>query len=145
MKSVINFLNYKTDSRTLKDIVLLLIRLIVAYGFWSPAIMKLQGLSGTADWFASMGYPLPMVSAIMAAVTEISGVFLLVIGLATRYISIPMIFIMLVAIFTVHLPNGFMAGDNGFEIPLYYIIMLLTLIGFGSGRFSIDQFVYKRK
>lgn len=46
---------------------------------------------------------------------------------------------MIVAILSVHLGNGFEAGNNGFEIPLYYIIMLLTLIVFGPGRFSLDH------
>jgi putative oxidoreductase len=52
---------------------------------------------------------------------------------------------MLIAIFTVHIGNGFDAGDNGFEIPLYYILMLLTLITFGAGKFSIDHFISRKK
>lgn len=46
---------------------------------------------------------------------------------------------MMVAIVTVHIENGFEAGENGFEIPLYYIHMLLTLFTFGAGKYSLDQ------
>lgn len=77
----------------------------------------------------------------MAATTELLGAILLALGLFTRLISIPLIFIMLVAIYTVHLSNGFEAGDNGFEIPLYYILMLLTLVVYGAGKISADFFI----
>jgi len=145
MKKILKYLNYQTDSQTTKDFALLFLRLIIAYGFWSPAIMKLQGLSGTADWFASMGYPVPMLSALLAAVTEISGVFLLIAGFGTRFIAIPLMFVMLVAIFSVHISNGFAAGDNGFEIPLYYMLMLFTLLAGGPGRLSLDHLFFFRK
>jgi len=48
---------------------------------------------------------------------------------------------MLVAIKTVHLANGFEAGSNGYEIPLYYIIMLITLVVYGPGKISIDRII----
>jgi putative oxidoreductase len=41
-------------------------------------------------------------------------------------------------LFTVHLSNGFAAGDNGYEIPLYYLLMLFALMVYGSGRYSLD-------
>jgi putative oxidoreductase len=52
---------------------------------------------------------------------------------------------MIVAIVTVHLPHGFSSGDNGFEIPLYYMLMLLVLVAHGGGKFSIDYFISKEK
>lgn len=52
---------------------------------------------------------------------------------------------MIIAIVTVHFGNGFDAGDNGFEIPLYYILMLLTLFSFGAGKYSLDQFLKLNK
>ena len=114
-------------------------RIILAVGFFEPALMKLQNLSGVAEWFGSMNYPLPMVSATLSMVTEVSGILLLILGLGTRLISLPMMLIMVVATFTVHLPNGFPAGDNGFEIPLYYFLMLFALVIYGPGKFSLDH------
>lgn len=125
----------------LNDIPLLLFRLILAIGFYSPAMMKVKNLEGVAQWFGSMNYPLPMVSATLAMVTEVAGIILLVLGFRTRIIAIPLMFVMLVAIFTTHISNGFAAGDNGFEIPLYYLLMLFALVVYGSGRYSLDHLV----
>ena len=65
------------------------------------------------------------------------------IGIGVRFISIPLMVIMLVAITTVHFGNGFEAGDNGFEIPLYYLLMLFTLFVYGGGKLSLDGFIKK--
>jgi putative oxidoreductase len=82
---------------------------------------------------------MPAFNAYMAAGTESLGVLLLFLGLGTRIITIPLMVVMLVAIFTVHLANGFEAGSNGYEIPLYYLIMLFTLLVFGPGKISLDH------
>ena len=128
----------------LRDVPLLLFRIVLAVGFYEPAMMKLKNLSGVAEWFGSMNYPLPMVSASLSMVTEVGGIILLILGLGTRLISIPMMFIMVIASLTVHLPNGFPAGDNGFEIPLYYFLMLFALVIYGPGKFSLDHLAVKR-
>ncbi len=127
----------------LQSLALFLARLAVAYGFYEPAMMKWSDIASVADWFGSMGIPFPTLNAYMAATTEIVGVVLLTLGLFTRIISIPMIIIMIVAIKTVHLSHGFSAGDNGFEIPLYYMLFLLIFVAFGAGRFSLDQLLFK--
>ncbi len=127
----------------LNDVPLLLFRLILAVGFFGPAMMKVKNLEGVAEWFGSMNYPLPMVSASLAMITEVAGIILLVLGFRTRIIAIPLIFMMLVAIFTTHISNGFAAGDNGFEIPLYYALMLFALVVYGSGRYSLDHLLEK--
>jgi len=51
---------------------------------------------------------------------------------------------MVVAIITVHFGNGFEAGNNGFEIPLYYMLMLFALFVNGAGRISVDHFIAKK-
>ncbi len=122
----------------LKDVHLLAVRLILAYGFYGPAIMKWQNINSIAEWFGEMGIPLPTLNAYMAASTEMAGVVLLTLGFANRIISIPLIFVMIVAIVTVHLGNGFEAGNNGFEIPVYYILLLLLVLIYGAGKFSVD-------
>ena len=128
----------------LRDIPLLLFRLILAVGFYEPAMMKVKNLSGVAEWFGSMNYPLPMISASISMVTEVSGIVLLILGLGSRLIAMPMMFIMVIATFTVHISNGFPAGDNGFEIPLYYFLMLFALVVYGSGKYSVDYLISKR-
>ena len=131
--------------KKLQSVSLLFLRLILAYGFYEPAKMKWSDINSVAEWFGSMGFPLPTLQAYMAASTEALGVLLLTLGFATRLISIPLIIVMIVAIVTVHLGNGFSAGDNGFEVPLYYMLMLLVLVAHGAGKFSVDNFINKDK
>jgi putative oxidoreductase len=128
----------------LKNIHLLAVRLILAYGFYNPAIMKWQNIGSITEWFASMGIPLPGLNAYLSASTEMAGVVLLTLGLANRIISIPLIIVMIVAIVTVHLGNGFEAGNNGFEIPVYYILLLLVVLIYGAGKYSIDFLLEKK-
>ena len=129
--------------RRLSDLPLLFMRLVLAYGFWGTGMMKWKNIDGVAEWFGSMGIPFPTLNAYLAATTEIVGVIFLILGLTIRIISLPLMFVMLVAIFTVHLHNGFEAGNNGFEIPLYYLIMLFTLFIYGGGKISLDNLLRK--
>ena len=121
---------------------LLMARLAVAYGFYEPAMQKWSDISSVASWFGQMGIPFPTLNAYMVASTEILGVVLLALGLFTRLISLPLIIIMIVAIFTVHLSHGFSAGSNGFEIPLYYMLFLALFASLGAGKFSLDYLLF---
>ena len=132
-------------TEVIKDIPLLIIRLVLAYGFYEPAMMKWKDINAIGDWFKSMDYPLPYFNAYMAGITEVAGFVLLLLGLGTRLISVPLIVVMIVAIFSVHFTNGFSAGSNGYEIPLYYMIMLFTLFVYGSGKISVDHLINKFK
>lgn len=125
-----------------KSLSLLLARLAVAYGFYDPAMQKWSDIDSVATWFGSMGIPFPTLNAYMAASTEIVGVILLTLGLFTRLISLPLMVIMVVAITTVHLSHGFSAGDNGFEIPLYYLLFLALFASLGAGKFSLDHLLF---
>ena len=107
--------------------------------------MKWNDISAVAQWFGSMGIPFPTLNAYMAATTELTGVILLSLGLMTRLIALPLMVVMVVAIITVHLPHGFSAGDNGFEIPLYYLVMLFILATHGPGGVSIDRLILKEE
>jgi len=117
-------------------------RLAVAYGFYEPAMQKWSDIGSVAEWFSSMGIPFPTLNAYMAAGTEILGVVLLTLGLFTRLISIPLMVVMVVAIATVHLSHGFSAGDNGFEIPLYYMLFLALFASLGAGKLSLDYLLF---
>ncbi|GIT98831.1 DoxX family protein [Sulfurovum sp. TSL1] len=125
-----------------RDIALLLARLTIAYGFYNPAMQKWSDISSVGEWFGTLGIPLPALNAYLAASTELLGVVLLTLGLFTRLISLPLIVMMVVAIVTVHIGHGFSAGDNGFEIPLYYILFLALFASFGAGKFSLDHLLF---
>ena len=139
----------QTIHKKIKDILvnfqsisLLLARLIVAYGFFQPAKAKWSDINAISEWFGSMGMPFPTLNAYMAASTEALGVVLLTLGLFTRLISIPLMVVMVVAITTVHLAHGFEAGNNGFEIPLYYMLFLFIFLSHGAGKFSLDHLIF---
>ena len=125
-----------------QNISLLFARLTLAYGFFGPAMNKWSDISSVANWFGTLGIPMPTLSAYLAAGTELLGVVLLTLGLFTRLISLPLIVVMIVAITTVHLAHGFSAGENGFEIPLYYMLFLAIFASFGAGKFSLDHLLF---
>jgi len=127
-----------------QSLFLLLARLTIAYGFFEPAMNKWNSIEDTAGWFASLGIPFPTLNVYMVASIETAGVVLLALGLLTRVISLPLIGTMVVAIITVHFTNGFSAGDNGFEIPLYYLLFLGIFASFGAGKLSLDHFLSKK-
>lgn len=139
------YLEFTTVSEYAKSFALLAARLTIAYGFYEPAKMKWSDINSVGEWFGSMGIPFPLLNAYMAASTEALGVVLLTLGLFTRAISIPLIVVMIVAIATVHLPHGFSSGDNGFEIPLYYMLFLLIFFSQGAGKFSLDRLIFSEK
>ncbi|MDP1801171.1 MAG: DoxX family protein [Bacteroidota bacterium] len=142
---MINFYNrVRNGLNKAQDLPLLFLRLILAYGFWEPAKNKWADINAIAEWFDGMGIFAPKLNAYLAASTEMAGVFLLILGLGTRLICFPLIITMIVAIKTVHWENGFPAGDNGYEIPLYFMLMLITLLCFGPGKLSIDYLIRKK-
>lgn len=117
-------------------------RIVVAYGFYEPAMQKWSDIGAVAGWFESMSIPFPSLNAYIVASTEFLGVVLLTLGLFTRLISVPLMVIMVVAIVTVHLGNGFSAGNNGFEIPLYYLLFLALFASHGAGKLSLDYLLF---
>ena len=143
MKMIALYQQMTKKLNALVDVPLLLFRLVLAYGFYGPAMMKLGNISGIADWFESMGMPFPTLNAYLATYTEVAGFVLLFLGLATRIIAVPLMIVMLVAIQSVHWANGFEAGNNGFEIPLYYLLMLFSLFVYGPGKMSVDHLLKK--
>lgn len=143
LKSI--YTNYTHALDKLKDLGPLIFRLLLAYGFLEPAWNKIQDVHAIGDWFASMNLPAPYFQAWLATLTECLGIILLTLGLGTRIIAIPLIITMIVAIKTVHWENGFSAGNNGYEIPFYYALMLLSLIFTGSGKISLDYLISRRR
>lgn len=163
---------YETGRNILQkteDVPLLFLRVILAYTFFGPAMLKLNDIESTAGYFEYLGIPLPLLNAYMAAGTELVGAVLLGLGLLTRFISIPLLFIMIIAIATVHGANGFnvtMPGDaftwespyingaeiphtvvvlqNGYEMVMYYMAMLMVLVSKGAGRLSLDFLIFKK-
>ena len=97
----------------------LALRLYLAPIFWMAANHKWNpfdsdsSLQGTIDWFGNpewgLGLPFPEIMAHLAWSAEYFGAIALVLGLAVRWLSIPLMATMIVAALTVHLENGWLA------------------------------------
>lgn len=97
------------------------------------------GLSGTAQWMDSIGLSPGIVMATLAGSAEFFGGLALVLGLLTRPAAAVTAFTMLVAIFSVHISNGFFMSNGGFEYAFALLVATISLILSGGGRYSIDQ------
>jgi putative oxidoreductase len=97
----------------LEGVAPLALRVYLFFPFLEAGRQKIMGMENTVEWFGNeewgLGLPAPALLAHLAAYTEFIGAWLLLIGLATRWISVPLMVTMLVAIFTVHLDNGWFA------------------------------------
>ncbi|HIQ46353.1 MAG TPA: DoxX family protein [Sulfurovum sp.] len=126
-----------------KHLFILFARLVIAYGFTKPALMKLHDMESTAAWFHNLSIPFPTFSAYFVTGIEVIGIVLLLIGLFTRQVSIFLMFVMLGAILFVHGPHGYSVAENGIEIPLYYFLFLSIFAAFGAGKYSLDHVLFK--
>lgn len=104
-------------TRSIDFLAPLAIRLYLAPIFWVAGTQKLTAFDSTVDWFGNteygLGLPFPYLMAGLATWAEIIGAILLLIGLAVRWVSIPLMATMLVAALTVHLKNGWLAIAEG--------------------------------
>lgn len=120
--------------------VLLLVRITMGWGFFLTGKGKLLNLDRTTRFFDSLHLPLPHLQAMLAGSTEMIGGLLLLIGLGTRFISIPLAFTMVVAYLTAHRDEAFLSlSDFTDQAPFPFLMAALVTMAFGSGRISVDR------
>jgi putative oxidoreductase len=134
------------------------LRLIVGYGFMEHGFAKLsRGPDAFAAVLQGMRVPDPHLMAWLTILIELLGGLAVLLGAFVTIASVPMIGVLLVAMFKVHLPYGFSSiklldvtaagakfGPVGYEIILLYIACLAALAIGGSGPFAIDGLIGKR-
>jgi putative oxidoreductase len=134
------------------------LRLIVGYGFMEHGFAKLsKGPEAFAAILHAIGVPSPHLMAWATILIEIFGGLAVLLGAFVTLASLPMAVLLIVAIFTVHLPYGFSSiklmavtaagakfGPPGYECDLLYLACLAALVLGGSGPFSIDG-LFKRR
>jgi putative oxidoreductase len=134
------------------------LRLIVGYGFMEHGYAKLaRGPQDFAHILHALGMPAPDLLAWATILVELLGGAAVLSGALVPLAGVPMIVVLLVAIFTVHLPNGFSSiklqsvtaagahfGQPGYETDLLYLAAIATLALGGSGPFSVDQMLARR-
>jgi putative oxidoreductase len=131
------------------------LRLIVGYGFIEHGYAKLaRGPEAFAGILQALGMPLAPWLAWTTILIEVLGGLAVLVGLFVPLASIPMAAVLVVAIVTVHLPNGFSSiklqsvtaagahfGQPGYETDLLYLAALAALVLGGTGPFALDRLV----
>lgn len=128
------------------EIGAVILRITLGIIFFVHGLGKFQGgLENTAGWFSSIG--LPGFLAYVVAVIELVGGIALIIGFATRIVSILLGLIMVGAIFTVKLSVGFTGNGEmaGYEFDLALLAMTLYLAVSGSKLFALDQVLFNKE
>ena len=126
------------------DIGLLFLRLTMGLTLAAHGTQKLfgwfggPGLSATGQFFTVLGFPPGRRHALMAALGETVGGGLIALGFATPLAVAVVVSVMLVAVVTGHLGEGFFAQNGGYEYPLLLAAAVLTLAFTGPGSLSID-------
>lgn len=139
----------------------LALRVVLGWEYFEAGLMKLRGENWFADIQSSFPFPFsvvpPEISWQMATWFELLGGAALVIGLATRFFSVSLIVLTVVAILAVHWPaewhtladllRGYVLTDAGFgnyKLPTIFLAMLLPLALNGPGRLSVDAWLRRR-
>lgn len=140
----------------------LVLRLVLAWEFGEAGFEKLHG----SNWFADLSFPFPFnllppdISWGIATFFEIIGAFALAFGVATRFFSISLIILTIVAIASVHwsehwstlseLAKGYRIVDENndgfgnYKLPVLFVVMLLPLLFSGAGKASIDYWIRRK-
>jgi uncharacterized membrane protein YphA (DoxX/SURF4 family) len=105
------------STRQLDFLAPLALRLYLAPIFFTAGMNKFNSFPDTVQWFGDMmdglGLPFPTLMAGLATGTELVGAAALLLGFGLRWMTLPMMFTMLIAIITVHWPNGWLAISEG--------------------------------
>jgi putative oxidoreductase len=118
-----------------------ILRVVVGVIMTVHGFQKLSDLAATESNFANMGMPLPAVAVLLATAGEFLGGLGLIVGLLTRIAAFGVFCTMAVAVFFVHLENGLLASNNGFEYPLALMCTALFFIAAGGGPISLDAWL----
>ncbi len=117
-----------------------------------------RGPDAFAGILHALGVPAPHFMAWLSILIELVGGMAVLLGAFVMLVSVPMAALLLVAIFTVHLPYGFSSiklqavtaagaqfGPVGYECNLIYLACLAALVLGGSGPLAVDGVIRQRR
>ena len=131
--------------RELEWIPILLVRLSVGLLFFESGRGKLfVKLDELGEFFVELGIPFPHLNAFVTASIEFFGGICLILGLATRVVSAPLAFIMLVAILTSEIKKVSTLGDFLYLPEVSLLVIFVWLVFSGPGKISLDQLIARK-
>jgi len=133
------------------------LRLIVGYGFMAHGYAKIaHGPERFLGVVHALGVPAPEILGWATILTELVGGLAVLVGALVPIVSVPLAVVLLVAMFTVHLPYGFSSikiqavtaagaqfGPPGYETDLLYLACLTALVLGGPGPWAVDGLLAK--
>ncbi len=131
----------------LQSLFLLFMRLTWGHQFFIAGMGKLNNINHVIDFFTQLGIPYPTFNAYLVGWVEMVGGLCLIIGFASRIITIPLIIVMITAISTAHahILQGcvFLLQPLSFvrETPYPFMLTALLVFIFGPGRLSVDAWI----
>lgn len=138
------FKSFNNAMPKLEDFPLLFLRLLLAFIFYKPALLKFEKTEIFVNQFIKRGIPMPEANVYITGTIELMGVFLLILGLGTRYISVALLVLILVATFTSEMKEGWY-HTSFFKLHFFYLLSLILLITKGAGKLSIDHLIGKNR
>lgn len=103
---------------------------------------KASGIGGFSEMLAGLGVPLPMVFAWLIGLAELLGGVLLLLGLFTRFAAAALAIVAIGATVLVHLPNGFVVSEGGFEYTLVLSLVSIALVLSGPGALALERALF---
>ena len=112
---------------------------MIAHGY--NHIFRGGKIKGTAGWFESLGMKPGILHAWLASLTELGAGAMLILGLLTPLAAAGVVGVMLVALITNHITNGFFIfrPGEGYEYVLTLAMVGLAIGAIGAGEFSLDH------
>lgn len=126
----------------------MIIRLMIGLVFFSEGVQKfLFPVADGVGRFAKAGIPHPDFFGPFVGTTEIICGILLIIGLWARFAAIPLLIVILTAIYTTKIPilmtKGFWAAAHEGRADFCMLMGLIFLLSYGAGKFSVDSKIIK--
>jgi putative oxidoreductase len=142
------YARFEAAADYLRSPLLLVLRIYWGWQFAQAGWGKLVNLERTAGFFESLGIPMPKLNAIVAGGVECVGGALLVVGLASRLVSVPLAFTMIVAYATAdnEALRAIFSDPEKFasSAPFLFLLVTLIVLAFGPGAFSLDRVLLKK-
>jgi putative oxidoreductase len=133
----------------IQPVLLLAIRLYWGWSFFSTGRGKLAHLDKITEFFASLGIPMPHANAAIAGSVECVGGLLILAGLFSRVVAIPLIFTLCVAYATAERESlqAIFSDPDKFTgaTPFLFLLAMVIVFAFGPGALSLDRLLFGRK